>query len=530
MNKILVSLQQGLIRGKLSRNYKNGTFYSFFGIPYAKPPLGKLRFKNPEPPERWIGTLNATTEKDGCISKNIFTRKLEGSEDCLHLNVYTPNLNNSQSSSLKPVIVFVHGHGLVAGNAKTELHGPDFFLTEDIVLVTVCYRYGAFGFSYLEDQSLGVNGNQGIKDVVMSLKWVQQNIRNFCGDPNNVTLFGASGGAGIAHHIMLSSLCNGMIHKLILHGGCSLSLWATSRKDSLTKLGEELKFVGENEKRLLEFLQTKSAISIYEGQKKVLANSIISPNVQKHFFPIIENQLNNSVLTEDPKLIISKGNYTKVPILMGHTSDEGFIFGKEAERRFKENSGVITNLDDLVPYNLKDSKGIIEKIKKFYFNGNYPKEKDLYKYLQVKSDIYCAHPLQTAIKAHLITQSLPIYFFKFAFHGKLNLYKKIQGVTKPVASHSDELCYLFRMFGNPEVEENSDEDLTIKRMVKLWTNFAKFGNPNGKNINDDLINVQWDPVELNKFNYLCIDKELTAGVNPDEDGVKFWEDFYKDNN
>nr|XP_022909142.1 juvenile hormone esterase-like [Onthophagus taurus] len=533
MDEVIVDLQQGLVRGKLSRNYKNGIFYSFYSIPYAKPPLGKLRFKNPEAPERWIGTLDATTEKDGCISKNIFTRKLEVSEDCLHLNVYTPNLNKCRSSPLKPVIVFVHGHGFIAGNAKTELHGPDFFLTEDIVLVTVCYRYGAFGFSYLEDQSLGVTGNQGIKDVVMSLKWVQKNITSFCGDPDNVTLFGACSGAAIAHHIMLSSLCNGFVHKLILHGGCSFCSWATSRKDSLKKLGEVLKFDGETENELLEFLQKESSISIYEGQRKVLASSILAPNVQKYFYPIIENQLINSVLTEDPRLIISKGKYTKMPLLIGYTTHEGFLFEKETEKRFKENSGVINNLDDLIPYNLNlkpeslESKEVLEKIKKFYFNGNYPKEKDLQKYLQVKADIYCTHPIQTAIKAHLTTQALPIYFFKFAFHGKLNLYKKLQGVTKPVPSHYDELCYLFKMFGNSEVEEHSVEDLTIKRMVRLWTNFAKYGNPNGKNVNDDLINVKWNPVELNKFHYLCIDKELTNGISSDEDRVRFWESFYK---
>jgi carboxylesterase type B len=135
---------------------------------------------------------------------------LVGSEDCLFLNVYTQQLPLDTINTLKPVMVWIHGGGFSTGSSKSDLYGPEFLLTEDIVLVTINYRLGIFGFLSFEDASLEVPGNAGLKDMVMALKWVQKNISKFSGDPNNVTVFGESAGGMSVHYLVLSPLAAGI--------------------------------------------------------------------------------------------------------------------------------------------------------------------------------------------------------------------------------------------------------------------------------------------------------------------------------
>lgn len=135
---------------------------------------------------------------------------INGAEDCLYLNVYTRYLPKDKQKSL-PVMVWIHGGGFRQGSASTDLYGPEYLLTEEIVLVTFNYRLGILGFFCLEDPSLEVFGNVGLKDMVMALKWVQQNIENFGGNPFNVTIFGESAGAGAVHYLVLSPLAEGQI-------------------------------------------------------------------------------------------------------------------------------------------------------------------------------------------------------------------------------------------------------------------------------------------------------------------------------
>jgi carboxylesterase type B len=143
-------------------------------------------------------------------------KKLVGSEDCLFLNVYTQQLPSNTNKTLKPVMVWIHGGAFRSGSNKTDVYGPEFLLTEDIVLVTINYRLGIFGFLSFDDASLGVPGNAGLKDMVMALKWVQKNISKFTGDPNNVTIFGESAGGASVHYLVLSPLAAGIYQITII--------------------------------------------------------------------------------------------------------------------------------------------------------------------------------------------------------------------------------------------------------------------------------------------------------------------------
>nr|XP_022900883.1 esterase FE4-like [Onthophagus taurus] len=521
----------GLYAVNLQKNYKNGTFYSFFGIPYATPPIGRLRFKPPQPIKPWQGILDATNEKEGCFAPNIYTGKFEGSEDCLHLNVYTPEVNN-KNIKLKPVIVFIHGGGFLVGSTKTEIHGPDFLLTEDIVLVLISYRLGALGWSRLEDGSLGIPGNQGLRDVIMGLNWVKQNIESFSGDPNNITLFGESAGGVIAHYLSFLSSCKGLFHKIILHSGSVLLTWSYGQNDSMKQLAKKLGCSSDNDKDILEFLQNQPVQKILEGQMMIKVG--MKAMMLRQFFPVIENDDNieEKLTFEDYGERINKGEYIKVPMIIGYMEDEGlyydYIIRKELKR--SENPILIRDFEDLVPLKFKkgseDSLKIAENVKKFYFNGKNPTLNDKKQFYKLFKDNRFTFLMQETARRHFETSGNPIYFFKFAFDGKLNLYKKLQGINYHGATHADELCYMFKMSKNPPVEENSFEERTIQRMVKLWTNFAKSGNPNNIEGENDLIDVEWKPIEKNKLHFLNIGDELTVGVNPDKEGAKFWGEMF----
>ncbi|KAK9746443.1 Carboxylesterase family [Popillia japonica] len=524
MEEIIVNVSEGLLRGKVSRNYKNGQFYSFFGIPYALPPLDELRFKPPQPPKRWEGIRDATRERNGCISRHSLFRKVEGSEDCLLLNVYSP-MTLSTNNVLKPVMVWIHGGLFVMGSATTDLYGPEFLLTQDIVLVTVNYRLGALGFLCLEDTSLGVTGNNGLRDIIMALKWINLNIKVFYGDPKNVTLFGGSSGGACVHYLMLSPIV-----KVILHGGSALNFWANGDRSSARKLADVLGLASGSDKEILEFLRQQPIQTLYDGQTKILKGN--SPHIQLHFCPVIEkvSPIITPVITENPAEIIASGQYNRVPMMMGLSSSEGNIFEYKIKNIVKSNSKavLVPNFEHLIPYDMNIpadtplSRYTADKIKSFYFNGEEPiLTKHRNAFYEVLGDAFFNYKLTDAAVKHLDTLTCPIYFFIFSVDGEFNF---LRPHRLPGATHNEDLFYLFKVGCKVnKIVENSLEDITIQRMVKLWTNFAKFGNPNS----DDFKDINWKPIEPTKLHYLDIGENLTVGVNPKYERFIFWDKIYK---
>ncbi|XP_047106309.1 juvenile hormone esterase-like [Schistocerca piceifrons] len=213
---VTVSIPQGALRGRRLKTPSGRTYCSFQGIPYAKPPVGPLRFKSPEPPEPWSGIRNAT--KEGNIAPQIdflmrSKTEYEGDEDCLYLNVYTSKLPTGENAQLIPVMVWIHGGAFLLGSGNTELYGPDYLMEHDVLLVTFNYRLGVLGFLSTEDEL--VPGNAGLKDMVMALKWVKSNITRFGGDPGNVTIFGESAGSMSCHILSISSAAKEAKHERI---------------------------------------------------------------------------------------------------------------------------------------------------------------------------------------------------------------------------------------------------------------------------------------------------------------------------
>ncbi|XP_046469037.2 carboxylic ester hydrolase-like isoform X2 [Neodiprion pinetum] len=200
-----VTFSQGNLRGKIMTTTHGRKVSAFLGIPYAQPPVGNKRFANPVPAGGWKGIRNATADGNMCPQlSNIDYVSFVGDEDCLNLNVYTPQISNRKNSSLFPVMAYVFGGRFMTGSIKSSVYSPAYLLNQDVVLVTFNYRLGVLGFLSTGDEV--ASGNWGLKDQVLALEWVQRNIRHFHGDPDRVTLFGHSSGSACVHLLTLSKL------------------------------------------------------------------------------------------------------------------------------------------------------------------------------------------------------------------------------------------------------------------------------------------------------------------------------------
>lgn len=201
-----VEISDGRIEGTVMTTRLGSSFHAFLRIPFAIPPVGELRFEESRPVEPWSGVLDCTEYGPMCVQRS----SREMSEDCLHLNVFTKSLNDS-----KPVIVYYHGGALESGSAVVQ--GPQNLMDRDVVLVTVNYRLGLLGF--LATGTAEGPGNNGLKDQILALKWVQKNIEKFGGDKTKVTITGFSAGAHSVSTHMASPMASGLFHNVIAVSG-----------------------------------------------------------------------------------------------------------------------------------------------------------------------------------------------------------------------------------------------------------------------------------------------------------------------
>nr|XP_022909162.1 juvenile hormone esterase-like [Onthophagus taurus] len=417
---------------------------------------------------------------------------------------------------------WIHGGGFTMGSSN--VYKPDFFMTKDIVLVTINYRLGVMGFLSFEDPKLRVPGNAGFKDQVMALKWVQRNITKFGGNPNNVTIFGESAGGCSTHNLILSPMAKGLFHKAIAQSGCALNPWSIAN-NPLKKLLKSLNYNYNNDKDTLKYLQSLPIETIFEAQDLIGDNLDIDG--QRDFGLILEkpSKIEENFLTEEPIKIIKRGDYNKVPIIFGYTDAEGLIC-TVFNLMYPQVKLSLNDFEEAIPRDIKTRFGneilkkISEKIKGFYSD----------RYILLHGDIYFVYGIQKSAEEHLKTSNEPIYLYRFSVDGNRNLFKAISKPDYPGASHADDLAYLFHMdspqlLNNNIISINSLEDKTIKRMIELWTNFATTGNPNPTKPND-LINVTWKPISNGALNFIDIGSDLSGGINPDGNRMDFWKEIY----
>lgn len=425
----------------------------------------------------------ATAHGPECTQYNILTDKfILGSEDCLYLNVYTKDL---KPKAPLPVMVFIHGGGYKSGSGNDSRYGPDFLVDHGVILVTLNYRLEALGFLCLDTEE--VPGNAGLKDQVAAFKWVKENIRNFGGDSENVTIFGESaGGASTVYHL-LSPLSKGLFKKAISMSGvpsCDWSLPYKPRQRAFT-LGKQLGLQTDDPKELLEFLQNLPVEKIVGTDPTILTlEEHQSKNIIKmyHFTPVIENNFGKeNFITESPFEILKKGKFNDADLFIGHTDEESLIaadglvevFAK-SYNRYPENLVPRELVYQLTPDAVLETA---DKIHKYYFGEkpiNKETVKELAKYMSEACFVY---------DIHRFVNKLPKvgngrrFFYLFSSLSGRNAYGN-KGAQHDLygASHIDDLLYLFDFKElNMKVDKNSREYQLIQLVNTVFTNFAKYG-------------------------------------------------------
>ncbi|XP_049851783.1 esterase FE4-like [Schistocerca gregaria] len=529
---VVVRVKDGQLRGRRRATVWGLPFCSFQGVPYARPPVGDLRFREPQPLEPWSGVRDALQE--GAVAVSVHHDDFSiavGNEDCLYLNVYTPQRVPGDGGRLA-VMVWLHGGGFVWGSGSADCYGPDVLMHAAIVLVTLNYRLGVLGFLSTQDEV--VPGNMGLKDQVAALRWVRDNIASFGGDPNNVTIFGESAGAASVHYHLLSPLSKGLFHKAIMQSGSALSMWAAADgiREKSFKLGELLGCHTDSSEELVQFLRGVDPHKLVETFPKVVPEKEQMGALTVAFVPCVEKEHSGAFLTEEPLVLMTQGRFHRVPVIVGGTSGEGIamlaLTGilKDTEKMdFMIDNFELVFGDSLLIKDLHTRKTVCDKLKQFYFGNTSPDDRHR-RLVLMCADLH--FNMGSDITARLIA-SAPnppqIYRYQFSFESDLALTSRMVDRRFPGATHTAELCYLFLFADNrQDINKDSHQHTVRSIMASLWTNFAKTGDPTYEL--NDVVTEHWPAYTLEDPAFADIGQELKIKRNINSQYFNFWWDTY----
>ncbi|XP_065211383.1 esterase FE4-like [Planococcus citri] len=516
--KVTVTVKEGRVRGfKAKTPYSGAEYYNFLGIPYAQSTAGSARYKDPVKVKPWSNILDATAPKDGCMQFSLQTRDIRGSEDCLYNNIYTPQLP-SKGSPLKAVMVNLHPGGFFHGSPDPWYYGaPEFIMHHDVIYVCVGFRLHVLG--YLNLHMKVCSGNQALKDVILSLKWIKENISAFGGDPDNITLMGSSSGSALVHFMLLSPMARGLYHKAILMGMYVFSPVIVFFDDHVTTAYELAEMMGydglrgENKKllsfyRTLEFQHFATARPEHFYVRSTLQVYPASP------FMCTPEPGENSPLQISPRKLIPSTN--RVPVIIGFCEKEAAMslamlrmFKKPINDSFykaiRQNPwcwGAALNDDEL--------KLVQREVENFYLDGKPIENASQSTLCDIITDIALSDVYDTLI--NVISADLPssVYVYNFLYDGKLCTMKaKLANLLEKElkgAFHAADYSYwnyAAEFAGKTMANIQPKDRLTIDRMTSLFTSFAKTSNPNY-----DGLEVDWKPTTADHPSHLIINESL----------------------
>jgi para-nitrobenzyl esterase len=446
---LTVKTANGKVHGK---TINDGKVKAFLGLPYAAPPVGDLRWKAPQAPAKWNGERDATQFGAHCAQGRVFDDMVfqDGapSEDCLFLNVYAPA--DAGKKSKLPVMFWIHGGGYSGGGSSEPRHNGDFLPTKGVVLVTINYRLGVFGFlatAEMAKEANGAAGNYGLLDTVAALQWVRQNIAEFGGNPDNVTIFGESAGSFAVSTLMASPMARGLFHKAIGESGAAFG--STHSNDTLeAREKADGAWVASLGVKSLQELRAMPAEKLLEAAK----SRKVDPS------EVIDGVL----LTEPVAKTYAEGRQAHVPLLAGWNSDEGNFFF----------------MHGMTVSQWKDKAAELFKEKAGEFLKFYPGDTDaqaLRSAIDYAGDDFIAFDTWKWIEAHRKTGNSPVYRYHFELAALPSKYH-----PGTFAFHSDDIEYIFGTLDTRPGETVRPEDRRLsEQMMGYWTNFARSGDPNG---------------------------------------------------
>jgi para-nitrobenzyl esterase len=453
-----VQVDTGTIAGKTE-----GPVRAFLGIPYAAAPVGQLRWQPPAPAAKWNGVREAVSFGARCMQGAIYSdmvfRDPGPSEDCLTLNVWTP----AQAATEKlPVMVWVYGGGFQAGSTSEPRQDGQFLAQRGVVVVSMNYRLGVFGFFALPELAAesGRNsaGNYGLLDQTAALAWVHRNIAAFGGDPGNVTIFGESAGASSVSALMASPVGDGLFVRAIGESGSAFAKATSPMKTLAQRAESDANFARASlGSASLKDLRAISAQRLLEAAlKKDDAELRFSPSVDGYFLP------------ESVSAIFAAKKENKISLLAGWNHDEesrgkgasanptpGELLRADAEKQFPGKAAEFLRL-----YAAASAEEATRSLNDFL--GDDPRAWAMWKWLE-----------RTAAEG-----KKPVYRYRFD--------RSLPSATDPAglgAYHSGEIEYVFGVLDSKAGIPWTAEDRALsERMQRYWTNFARNGDPNGEGL------------------------------------------------
>ncbi|KAL9865691.1 neuroligin-4, X-linked isoform 2-T2 [Geothlypis trichas] len=491
----VVTTNYGKIRGLRTPlpNEILGPVEQYLGVPYASPPTGERRFQPPEPPSSWTGVRNATQFAAVCPQyldersllndmlpvwftanlDTVVTYVQDQNEDCLYLNIYVPTEDDiHDQNSKKPVMVYIHGGSYMEGTGNM-IDGSILASYGNVIVVTINYRLGVLGFLSTGDQA--AKGNYGLLDQIQALRWIEENIGSFGGDPKRVTIFGSGAGASCVSLLTLSHYSEGLFQKAIIQSGTALSSWAVNYQPAkytrilADKVGCDMLDTTD----LVECLRNKN-------YKELIQQTITPATYHIAFGPVIDGD----VIPDDPQILMEQGEFLNYDIMLGVNQGEGLKFV----------DGIVDNEDGVSPndfdfsvsnfvdnlYGYPEGKDTLRETIKFMYTDWADKENPETRrktLVALFTDHQWVAPAVATADLHAQYGS-PTYFYAFYHH--------CQSEMKPSwadSAHGDEVPYVFGipMIGPTELFNCnfSKNDVMLSAVVMTyWTNFAKTGDPN----------------------------------------------------
>lgn len=485
--------------GQVSGDYVD-RIYVYKGIPYAAPPVGDLRWAPPQPVVPWEGVLKATEFGNECPQPgypegSLYARpKLPQGEDCLYLNIWTGIFS---ATANRPVMVWIHGGGFTRGSGATPTYDGTQLAKKGVVLVTINYRLGVYGFLAHPELSAESehksSGNYGLHDMIAALQWVNRNIRRFGGDPNNVTIFGESAGSLAVSNLIGTPLAKGLFHKAIGQSGAALS--------PMTHLAEEVEGIKPAEQVGLDFMKAAGANSLEELRaipSEKLLDVFINDDEGKKFRS--RANIDGWMYKQSVMEAYISGRHNDVPALVG--------FNKDEMTAFIPKDRIPNSIDEYVPYMKNTYRDDYDEFARLYPVNEAADIKDAF--IRSRTEAGFGLSMDTWARKTVEGNS-PAFLYYFTRTPPIPNSEYYQ------AFHAAEITYAFNNTHLKPQNYNEVDTKLADTISSYWVNFAKSGDPNGPGL------PYWPNFDLEKESYMELGDYPTYKRQLRKDQLDFWE-------